>query len=108
MKVKIHTNNRPRPVIQAWELDARERAEFDYLDWEKIDTGEDSREFVRYKGQLYDLSEFMRVPGGFGPEMSQWDEYASDSYFSGILIRYPRGERGEPSWEEVIVGRYCS
>jgi hypothetical protein len=51
----VKTNNVPRLLIDAYELSEKERAEFDYLDWQKIDAGEDSATFFRYKGQLFDL-----------------------------------------------------
>jgi hypothetical protein len=33
----VKTNNVPRLLIDAYELSEKERAEFDYLDWEAID-----------------------------------------------------------------------
>lgn len=116
--IRIRTNNVPRDVINAWELTAQERAEFDYLDWEAIDDGRDSRDFFRYRGQLYDLSEFSRIipPGSerrhpmecAEPSFQGWDGYISDSYFSGLLIRWERDERGNIDSERVIVGLYTS
>lgn len=116
--IRIRTNNVPRDVINAWELTPAERAEFDYLDWEAIDDGRDSCDFVRYRGQLYDLSEFSRIipPGSerchpmecAEPAFQGWDGYASDSYFSGILIRWARDDNGKPDFERVIVGLYTS
>lgn len=112
-KLTIHTNNVPRDVIHAWELTPEERAEFDYLSWEAIERGEDSREFVRYKGQLLDLGDFVATapgPWNYGlPEaFGRWDGYASDTYFSALLIRYARDECGRPDWERVVIGWYCS
>lgn len=52
----IKTNRVPRNIIDAYELTADERKEFDYLNWPAIDEGSDSASFIRYKGQLYDLS----------------------------------------------------
>ena len=69
--MKITTNNVPRDTTDAWELTPDERKEFDYLDWAKIDAGEDSASFVRYRGDVLDLGTFMRVfPGGelLGPD----------------------------------------
>lgn len=116
--VRIRTNNVPREVINAWELTPAERAEFDYLDWGAIDSGSESAEFIRYRGQLHDLSEFSRIipPGSARLHPTEcnsrdfigWDGYLSDSYFSGLLIRWERDERGEPDFERVIVGLYTS
>jgi hypothetical protein len=111
-KVCITTNNVARPVIDAWELSADERAEFDYLDWESIDRGENSASFLRYKGQLYDLGEFSRVisPSAArmhpaecaAPEFQGWSGYRSDSFFSGLLVKYVGDD-----WDSVVVGWYC-
>ena len=92
--MKIITNNVPRLTLDAFELTPKEREEFDYLDWAG---GDVDATFFRYKGQLYDLNEFMRQEGG---DFKAWDGAAPDSYFSGILIKLID--------ESVIVGRYFS
>ena len=105
--VTVRTNNVPRDLIDAWELTPAERADFDYLAWDKIEAGEDSASFFRYRGQLYDLGEFTRDYGitkgaGLPDHLSQWDGYASDSAFSATVVRIvDNGER-------VIVGRVYS
>jgi hypothetical protein len=90
--ITIITNNVPRDVLYSHELPAKELAEFDYLD------NPEEASFFRYKGEVYDLGEFMRGGG----ELSAWDGYQSDSYFSGILVKYAQDN------ERVIVGRYYS
>lgn len=114
--VKITTNHVPRPIVEAYELNAAERKEFDYLDWDAIDSGNDSAEFFRYKGTLYDLGEFSRIippnskrchpTESDAPEFVGWDGYASDSFFSGILIRYA-DRKSFDSEAGIIVGFYC-
>ena len=116
--IRIRTNNVPRDVINAWELTPAERAEFDYLDWEAIDDGRDSRDFFRYRGQLYDINEFSHIipPGSARLHPTEcdsrsfigWDGYLSDSFFSGLLIRWERDERGNIDGERVIVALYTS
>ena len=103
-EIRIVTNNVPRDVIEAFELTAEEQKEFDYLDWSKLEAGEDSAQFFRYKGQLYDLGEFLTTRG-MDSEFSAWDGYQSDSFFSGLLIRYA-SEDGRPDFERVIIARY--
>jgi hypothetical protein len=97
MSITVTTNNVPRPVIYAWELTPAERAEFDYLDWDAIEAGNDSASFFRYRGQLYDLSDGFeyRIPEG---TPGRWDGFQSDSFFSGIVIRYSE------DFEYVTVG----
>lgn len=96
----IRTNNQPRPIIDAYELTEKERQEFDYLDWQAIDRGEDGACFFRYKGQLYDLGEFMRVEPG-GP-FNGWDGSRADSFFSGVVVKYTE------DLDHIIVGQYFS
>ena len=92
--VKIRTNNVPRDVIDACELTPAERTEFDYLNWPAIDAGRDSASFFRYRGQVYDLGEFMRADVGHGSPFARWDGYTNDSFFSGTLVRFvENGER---------------
>lgn len=100
MSITIKTNNVPRFVIDAYELTKKEQKEFDYLEWDKLETGEYSRSFFRFKGQLYDLGEFMRCPST--EWFKGWEGYFSDSAFSGILIKYTN------DFESVIVATYYS
>lgn len=92
----IRTNNVPRDIFDASDLTPAERKKFDYLDWDKIDAGKGSASFIRYRGQLLDLGEFMRtdIPG--------WEGIATDSAFSGTVVRMV--ENGE----RAVVGRVYS
>jgi hypothetical protein len=100
----IKTNNVARMVVDQWEVTAAEQKELDYIDW---GNGADGFRGFRYKGQIYDLGEFVRiVPQGQvgGPfahydhtgELKGWDGIATDSYFSGVVVKY----RGDT----VVVG----
>jgi hypothetical protein len=107
MTLTVVTNNVPRFTIDAYELTPAERAEFDYLDWDKIDKGEDSATFFRFKGTLYNLGEFSRDYGitrgaGLPEHLSKWDGYASDTAFSATVVRL------SPDGESVVVGRIYS
>lgn len=101
-ELRITTNHVPRPVIDAWELTATERGEFDYLDWDGISEGRDSASFVRYRGELYDLGEFEVWTNPESPMREGWDGFRSDSFFSGLVIRWC------DDYESVVVGRYTS
>ena len=71
-KLKIITNNHWRT--------------FDDLatpDWST-----DPEDTFVYRGHRYFISEFMRVSAQAPDPMHNWDGYLSDSYFSGILIKY--------------------
>lgn len=105
--ITIKTNNHPRDILYGWDLTPSERAEFDYVDWAAVEDGRANAEFVRYRGQLIDVNDTEGIPQ-FAPG---WDAYRSDSFFSGIVLRYPRGEDGsgrpvEFDTERVIVGTY--
>lgn len=94
MSLVVITNNVPREIIDGWQLTAKEREEFDYIDWNRIEEGNDSASFFRYKGELYDLHEFMRSPE------PGWDGYQSWSYSNGLVVRYVN------DYEDVVVGYF--
>lgn len=109
--MKIKTDNKPRETLLWHQLTEKEKTEFDYLDTQRR---QDEAEFVRYKNWVYDLHEFSAIVarsnwrGGFsspvddGSPLTAWHGIHSDSYFSGILVRYLEdGER-------VVMGRYCT
>lgn len=100
-EITIRTNNVPRLVVDDYELTDKEQAEFDYIDWDAIKRGEDSATFVRYKNRLYDISEFQTTDPlpDFNP-LRKWEGYLSDSFFSGIVIRFCQ------DMDYVIVGTF--
>lgn len=100
--VEIRTNNVPRSLMYGYELPEKARAEFDYLSDDEFET----REFIKYKGRYYDLGEFMRIDESRLPAESHlngWDGYVSDSFFSGVLLKYT-----DKYCESVVMGWYCS
>lgn len=96
----VITNHVPRFIVEGHEVTADERAELDYVDWRAVDAGEESFSGFRYKGTLYDLGEFTRWDNPSSPLGESWDGMQSDTFFSGILVRYCEG------FESVIVARY--
>lgn len=103
--MKIYTNNHKRPIIYGFELSEDERKEFDYYD---DDEELDYANFFRYKGELYDLGEFTSLHNKFycpnpPADFIGWNGYSSDSFFSGILVRFDPEDN-----EFVIVGTYIS
>lgn len=107
-KLTIRTNNHKRPILYVWDLTPEELKEFDYLisppegasESEVRDCWMDSgATFFRYRGEVYDLGEFMHTTC---PEFKGWAGYQSDSYFSGLLVKF------DEDYEYVTVGTYFS
>ena len=107
MALTITTNNVPRDLLDWHELTAAERAEFDYVTDPDADG---SCRFFRYRGATYDLHDMPAVrpdsatpPNAHDRGLQGWDAFASDSFFSGIAVRFPL-EDGRPDYERIIVG----
>lgn len=73
--MKIITNNVPRNMIYGYELTDKQKQDFDYID------DIDSHDFVKYKGMIFDVSEFMIT------ELDGWDGVSGQSYFNGYLVK---------------------
>lgn len=111
-KITIKTNNQPRAVIYGFELTEKEQKEFDYLDFESEEGNGVFATFFRYKGELYNLADFVRIEeqgkrtNAFtseypkGHPLLKWDGICSDSYFSGLVVKL------KDNGESVIVGMY--
>ncbi len=97
--MKIKTNNRPRDVLRWYDLTEKERAEFDYIDTK---SKQECATFFRYKSEAYDLDEFVRWDNPASPTRGAWDGFRSDSYFSGLAIRYVQ------DFERVVVALVLS
>lgn len=96
---------RQSPFHYWYDLTEEEKSELDYIDTEDKQT--DFTGF-RYKGNVYSLEEFTRVETistHFNAAGYQWDGYSSDSYFSGILVKYPSDDYGLDT-DNIIVGTY--
>jgi hypothetical protein len=92
----IITNNVPRYTVGGYDLSEKERVKFDYLD------DIDAETFFRYRGEVYDLGEFMTLGASQDHPLRGWHGYSSDTYFSGIAIKL------SDDGETVIVARYYS
>ena len=89
--MQIITNHHFREILTSYDLTANELKEFDYL-------AEGDGSFFRYKGEVYDLGEFMRSDNPLAPCSYNWDGFRGDSYFSGIAVKF------DDSCEMVKVG----
>lgn len=105
----IKTNHQPRDLIALADIPAEYRADFDYI---AADDAYTPRLFA-YRGHYYDAHEFMRTPRDEAARqelnaLAAWDGYQSDSYFSGVVIRYPHDATWGADFGRVIVGTYFS
>ena len=104
-ELRIITNHHRRLMLYWCDLTPAEQGEFDWLD------DPDTADFFRFKGQVYCTQEFMRIEHHPNEEFSSWDGYSSDSFFSGILVKYPYLDN-EPDYgydtDRIIVGWYLS
>lgn len=87
--MEIVTNNVPRHIVYGCELTEKERMQFDYYGGDEIETVH----FARFKGNVVDLNEFMVIskdvaPHPQRPGWEKWHGYSSDSFFSGLLVKY--------------------
>jgi len=102
--VEIITNNQEREILSSWDLSQAELQEIGWVDAEELDQAS----FFRYRGEVYSLGDFMRINFPLqnlpaeGDPFQAWDGYYSDTYFSGILVRYTEDGEG------LICGRYFS
>lgn len=96
----IRSNNKPREIIYGWQLTEDEAKEFDYYEYNPDDENCElfTAAFFRYRGDLYDLHEFMPCPKGMFP--GNWEGYHSYGYDAGLVMRYT------DDYEAVIVGYY--
>ena len=104
-ELRIITNNHKRDILYWHDLTPKERKEFDWIVDSDTVTAEEC-EFFRYRGWVYCLSEIMRVE--HDADFTGWDGYISDSFFSGILVKYPREDWGGIDTDHVICGLYLA
>lgn len=100
--ITIQTNNHPRDLLTLSELTPGEAEWFDYVDSEE----HYSPRFVRAYGNVYDVNEYSAYAGlsresGMPAGLEGWHGYASDSYWSGTVIRY-----ADDQCESVVIGRF--
>jgi hypothetical protein len=97
--ITVITNGHVRELIPVAAVPLKEQHWFDYI------TGEDrlSDRIFAYRGSYYDVNEFTCAPSN----LAGWDGIQNESFFSGVLIRWPI-EPGmkHQSYDAVVVARY--
>lgn len=102
-QVTITSNHHWKDLSAAYEFTAREleHCGLDYIEGDEMY----SPRLFRYRCWIYDASEFFRVdetyPGRDPHPFLGWHGYQSDSFFSGLLVRYDYDDH-----ERVQVASY--
>lgn len=91
--MKIKTNGHWRSFVYRWEVPPRVLAT--QFDWQNPDEYTDG--FFCYRGHWYHLADFLRFEDDSG-----WHGYATDSFFSGVVIRLSSGG------ERYQIGTYIT
>ena len=97
--MSVITNNKPRALLMWAELpEGIGESEFDYVD----DADRYAPRFFNYRGVWYDVVEFEYISDQpcYAPLRGKWAAVQTESFFSGVVIRWHRG------LESIIVGRY--
>lgn len=87
MPLSIKTNHQPRDLVCWHNLPPKFQKEMDYIDESER---HDCRFFI-YRDWVYDVCEFERIAPTMllhHPQMAGWHGYQSDSFFSGVLVKY--------------------
>ena len=115
-KLKIVTNHVPRDVVMGYQKDHKIlKDEFD-IETESMNDDEISdlcsMQFVKFRGVWYNLQDFITtspVPWNHGlpEEFLDWHGYASDSFFSGTLLKYVE-DNDILDYDRVVMATYYS
>lgn len=84
--MNIITNHTLRPFLSFHELTDKEAKSLSAY------PGHEESTFFKYKGHVYDLSDFLRL------NLKGWDGVLNETFFSGVVVKLKS--------EGVIVGRY--
>lgn len=94
--MKIKTDNKTRLLLNWEDLTPSEQGEFDWF------SPEDSQgDFVRYRGLVYLLDEFLIVENENLKEKG-WQGFEPSSAFSATLVKYSEHDN-----DYVIMGTVC-
>ena len=82
---KITTNNQPRQIIDFQDLTQKEKEHFDWFKPDELQGG-----FVRFKGQVYCLDEFIGIHKDGSLSKGGWQGFESQSAFDAIIMKYDK------------------
>lgn len=95
MAVAITSDKKWRNFTYGYELPKKWRKHFD---WIKSDGVYDNSNFVKYRGWIYSIDEFMSIPVDAG--MHGWDGIINETYFSGVVVKI------SSDGDKYKIGRY--
>lgn len=93
MAMQIITNNKPRELIYGYQLTAKEKSGFEYMEDLEYET------FVRYQGITFAVGDFMRLSDDSEEAKQGWHGVYGMNAFCGILIKLDK------DMEWVIMGK---
>jgi hypothetical protein len=113
--VTIITNNHKHPLLYFWELSEywqkKAKKEYDWALEKSKDPYDCEYRFFVYRNWLYILDDFERVEHDRLPTQSflqEYDAYSSDSFFSGVMIKFPIEDWGETDTDNLLCATFYS
>jgi hypothetical protein len=111
-ELTIQTNGHWYELKPLTELPRKATREFDYV---RDEEEHYTPRFFRYRGAWYDSHEFVRIVPrarqvdfehgvSEGSPLLQWGGIQTDSFFSGVVIRYEKDGGDYGDWDRVQVG----
>lgn len=97
--LNIKTNNQARPLLSYYDLTEKQQAELGELELEQVESW---KGFV-FKGNVYNLDEFIILSEGSEEKALGWDGAAAQSAFHAVLVKLDHKD-----FDSVIVGQvFC-
>lgn len=96
----VRTNLAPRWRVDWYELTEAEKAELDYIQGDHCKEMEFSG--FRFKGQVWDISEFVRTEEGGPLHRAGWHGCSAQSAFHGVVVHLCDNH------DRVVVGQVFS
>lgn len=124
MSATIRTNGHARPLTYWHALPESAQRALDYARPESDDDDSGySERFFLYRGEWYDVQDFVRIESDANPSgmrspfghvvaadspLARWDGIATESHWSGVVVRYATDWDGQPDSSHVVVGYYVA
>lgn len=100
-KYNVVTNHHHRPVLYWSDLTPKEREWFDYITDRTPNPEDVTESFFRYRGEVYDLTEFEVAPDSI--RALGFDAHQTSSYFDAVAVRYFDEDGNYHGDESVVV-----